>query len=277
MEKSMITAAIWPWGTDKREQMVTASQEVSEIGYSSFESVRDAIYAYDLDLAAYEEVLKKYGLNAASFYFHFPVIEESDKIFDNLDRELDFISALGVRRICLQATWGRPETMDDAKKDQQVKLVEKFALWTKKIGITTNIHNHHNTWVMYEDEIDYILQNLGPGTISFAPDTAHLVAGLCDPVHTIKKYLDRVNFIHLKDIKDADIKSAGLASAGMEVYSNFCELGQGIVDFKQIFDLLKSADYDGPLCEELDKAPVNNALSAMKNYDYILKHYFLKT
>ena len=273
MDKSRITAAIWPWGTQTREQMETASKEVTEIGYKSFESVKAAIYAFDMDLNAYKDVLTRYGLNPVSFYFHLPAQGEEDNVFSTLDKELEFIAALGVKRLCLQGTSGRPDVMDDSKKNFEVSLVEKFAKRTKDFGITTNVHNHHNTWIMYEDEIDFIFQNLSPDIVSFAPDTAHLVAGNCDPVRIIEKYLKRVNFIHLKDIKGTEAESAGMASAGMEVYSNFCDLGDGIVNFRKVFDLLKSVNYEGPLCEELDQAPISNAVSAKNNYEYILNNY----
>jgi inosose dehydratase len=253
--------------------MEQAAREITEIGYASFESVKQAIYAYNLNLAAYKAVLEKYSLKADSFYFHLPAMGEEGKFFKTLDRELEFVAALGVKRICLQGSWGRPDVMDKTNMAAEASLIERFAKKTKSFGITTNIHNHHNTWVMYEDEIDYVLGNVDPAVLSFAPDTAHLVAGNCDPVEIIHKYAERVNFTHLKDIKSAEVKSEGVASAGVEVYSNFCELGQGCVDFRQVFDILKKAGYDGPLCEELDKAPVSNYESAKNNYAFILKNY----
>ena len=273
VDTARITAAIWPWGTSAREQMETASKEVTQIGYKTFESVKAAIYAYDLDLSAYKEVLKKYDLTPVSFYFHLPAKGNETEIFSNLDNELEFVASLNVKRICLQATGGRPEVMDEENLAYELELIEKFARSTKKFGITSNIHPHHNTWVMYENEIDNILKNLGNDVISFAPDTAHLIAGKCDPVKIIGTYSDRVNFIHLKDIKNVIVDSMGISVAGVEVYSNFCELGQGNVDFRKVFDILKSAGYDGPLCEELDTAPVSNALSAKNNFEYILKNY----
>lgn len=275
MDVSRITAAIWPWGTTTREQMEIAAKEVSEIGYKSFESVKQAIYAFDMDLAAYKEVLKRYDLNPVSFYFHVPRNNENiDDFFSNLDNELDFIANLGVKRVCLQATNGRPEGgMDEAKKAEELEIVMKFATNSKKHGITTNIHPHYNTWVMYEDEIDNILQNSDPKILSFAPDTAHLVAGHCDPVEIISRYIDRVNFTHFKDIKSAELESEGYASAGMEVYSNFCELGKGCVDFKKVFEILKAHGYDGPLCEELDRAPISNAISAKNNFEFLKNNY----
>ena len=274
LDKSRITAAIWPWGTGTRDQMEQAAKDVTEIGYKSFESVKAAIYAYDLDLAAYRDVLDRYGLKPVSFYFHLPAYgEENEGIFATLEKELEFIAALGVDRICLQGTGGHPGKLDERQLDYELKLIEKFARKTKSFGITSNLHNHHGTWVMFENEIDNILANLGPDVISFAPDTAHLVAGLCDPVKVIQKYADRVNFIHLKDIATQFPESAGIAPEGMEVYTNFCELGQGLVDFRKVFDILKGAGYSGPLCEELDRAPVGNKESAKNNYDYIIANY----
>ena len=273
MDKSRITAAIWPWGTQTREQMELAAKEVTEIGYKSFESVKAAIYAFDLDLKAYKEVLNRYDLNPVSFYFHIPQQGNEDVLFGNLEKELEFIAELGVKRICLQATLGRPDEMNAENMEYEFNIIKKFAEKTREFDIMSNLHPHHNTWVMYENEIDNVLQNLDSKTIQFAPDTAHLTAADCNPVEVIRKYADRVNFTHFKDIKGAKVESEGFASAGMEVYSNFCELGQGCVDFRSVFDILKSVNYDGPLCEELDKAPVSNAESARNNYNFLLNNY----
>ena len=273
MDKSRITAAIWPWGTDTRAEMEQAAKEVTAIGYTSFESVKAAIYAFDLDLNAYKEVLNKYNLTPASFYFHIPAYGEEAELFGNLEKELAFIAELGVKRICLQATEGRPTVMDAAAMDYELNLIQKFAEKTREFGIMSNLHPHHNTWVMYKEEIDNILKNLSSKTIQFAPDTAHLTAAGCDPVAVIKEYVDRVNFTHFKDIKGTEAQSDGYANAGVEVYSNFCELGTGSVDFRSIFDILKAANYDGPLCEELDIAPVSNTESARNNFNFLLNYY----
>lgn len=253
--------------------MEIAAKEVTDIGYKSFESVKAAIYAFDLDLKAYKEVLNRYDLKPVSFYFHIPQKGLENDLFGNLEKELEFIAELGVKRICLQATGGRPEVMDEAALDYELGIIRKFAEKTREFDIMSNLHPHYNTWVMYKSEIDNILKNLDSKTIQFAPDTAHLTTANCDPVEVVREYADRVNFTHFKDIKDTNVESDGYASAGMEVYSNFCELGTGCVDFRSIFDILKDVNYDGPLCEELDKAPVSNAESAKNNYHFLLNNY----
>ena len=42
---------------------------------------------------------------------------------------------------------------------------------------------------------------------------------------------------------------------------------------KGVFDVLKEAGYDGPLCEELDKAPVSNEETAKNNYEFLLNNW----
>jgi len=282
MDLSRITASIWPWGTNTREEMETAAREVSAIGYHSFESVKAAVYAFDLDLAAYKEVCDRYDLHPVSFYFHLPQLEDEEQFFSNIDNELEFIAKLDVKLISLQATGKRPDMnnpryMPMDLKQKELEMIARFAENSQKFGIQSNLHPHRNTWVQYEDEIDYMLQNLDAKLLSFVPDTAHLVCGNCDPVEVVRRYADRVRFTHFKDIMDPstkkDAESLGMASAGMEVFGDFCELGTGIVDFRSVFDVLKAANYQGPLCEELDKAPVSNAQSAKNNYDFLIKNY----
>jgi len=281
MDTSKITASIWPWGTQTREQMELAAKEISEIGYHNFESVKAAIYAYDMDLAAYKEVCNRYDVKPVSFYFHLPVPAAVDAFFSNIDKELDFIANLGVKLISLQASGSPrpsegPNSMSAEDKQWELDLIARFCEKSNAFGISSNLHPHRNTWVQYEDEIDYIMQNLDAKLLSFCPDTAHLIRGLCDPVEVVKRYADRVKFTHFKDTNAATYKdeegSLGMAKAGMEVYGDFLELGTGIVDFKGVFDVLKSVNYDGYMCEELDKAPISNAISAKNNYDFLMKN-----
>lgn len=274
MKKSQITYAVWPWGTKTREQAEEAAKDVTAIGYTAFESVKAAAYAFDLDAKAYKEFLAPYGLKPVSFYFHLPTVEDPDDFFGNLDAELQFVKDMGVNIVTLQGTRGRPEgdmTADEAKKLNLERSV-RFATLAKKYGITTNVHPHVNTFFMFEDEVDYVMENTDPALISLAPDTAHIAAAGTDPVALIRKYADRVKFIHLKDYKLGDsVTSSGWVDSGVPIMTCFHELGEGTVNFPEIFKILDSVGYNGPLCIELDKAPISNAISAKKNYDYLCR------
>ena len=272
MKKSQITYAIWPWGTKSREQAVEAARDIASIGYKSFESVKDTMYAYDLNYEEYKAMLDSYGLKAVSFYFFIPNIGEEEKLFCNLEQELAFAAAMGVNIVTLQGTRGRPEVMDEAAKRANLDCMIKFAKIAKKFGIKTNVHPHVNTYFMFEDEIDYVMENSDPELLYLAPDTAQIAAAGADPVKVIRKYADRVRFIHLKDYKlNDDVKTSCWVDSGVPIVTCFHALGDGTIDFPEIFKILDSVNYTGPLCIELDKPPVSNIESAKQNLEYISK------
>ena len=88
MKKSQITYAVWPWGTKTREQAVEAARDITEIGYTAFESVKAAMYAFDLNAGEYKAMLDSYGLRAVSFYFHLPDVGDEEPDLD-LDSGFD--------------------------------------------------------------------------------------------------------------------------------------------------------------------------------------------
>ena len=275
MDKSKLACAIWPWGTGTKEEMELAAKEVTEIGYHCFESVKAAIYAYELNAESYREVLKKNDLKAVSFYFHIPPYGQESSLFDNLKREMEFLEKLDVHLATLQGTGMHPEgDMTKEQLEYELELINRFAQTAAEFSVTTCLHPHDNTWVMYEPEISYMFDNSDPALVAFNPDTAHLVKGNCDPAAIIEKYVKRVKFTHLKDVKYGEkLISEGFAKAGMEIYSNWLEMGKGDIDFSKIFGILKAGGYDGYLCTEMDKAPVSNYESAKINFDYVVKNY----
>ena len=274
MKKAQIAYATWPWGTQTKEQAIEAAKDVTSIGYKNFESVKGAMYAYELDAAEYKKMLDSYGLKPISFYFHIPERGTEDEVlFKNLEAELQFAADMGVTRVTLQGTYGRPEVMDEDAKQHNLKTMIRFAEIAKKFGLDTNVHPHVNTYFMFEDEIDYVMQNSDPDLIHFAPDTAHISAAGGSPVEVIRRYADRVNFIHLKDYKlGDDVTDSGWVDSGVPIMTCFHALGDGTIDFPEIFKILDSVNYDGPLCIEFDKPPVSNIESAKQNLEYISKY-----
>ena len=230
MDMSRFAYAIWPWGTETREEMEKAAAEVTEAGFSCFESVKAAIYAYNMYLNAYTEVLKRNNLKPVSFYFHLPQKEKETEFFSNLENELDFVSRLDVKVLSLQAPLGHNDPAHyEADLAYELDKIMRFAKVAKKFGITTCLHPHHNTRVMMEPEIDYMLQNTTKEELAFVPDTAHLIAGECDPLAVIERYADRVAFTHLKDFTlGADVyqlRRTGLRQCGFQ--ERIPHLGQG--------------------------------------------------
>ena len=265
MENTRLAYTVWQWGTSTKEQFIQALKDITECGYSYFESVKTAINVFDGDASAFLSLCREYGAMPVSFYLGLSDVED-------VILKLPFMAACGIHSMNVSAPTikGRPATQEEL--DCNLRAINAIAKKAKEYDIIPCLHPHKNTSVMYESEIDFIMQNTDPALVAFGPDTAHLVAGNCDPVKVIKKYADRVRFIHLKDITGAGAEVAGMQS-GVEVYGNFRELGEGIVDFPSVFKVLDGSGYNGFLMAELDRSRFGNKESARISMNYLKKYY----
>lgn len=263
MYKPKIAYAIWPWGLDTKEQMIQALKDIKSLGYTKFESVRNAIDVFKSNAREFKAVTDEYGVHPVSFYFHQTGKEDAD--VEEVRTKIEFLVANNVHRMSVQAPmlYGRPASQDEL--NLVLRTVEKIGKITKKYNVVPCVHPHNNTMIMYENEIDFIMKNTDPEYISMGPDTAHLVLGKCDPLTVFKRYIKRIEFLHLKDIKkETKIETVDEKSdRGFEVYSDFLELGNGSIGFKHIFDLLEKNNYAGYMCTELT-IPVSGTRKVLK-------------
>ena len=260
--------AQWPWGTETKEQFIQSCKDLSDVGFKYFESVKTFIDTFIDDIAGFKAIADEYDLRPISFYFHLTGDHATD--ISELKRKIGFVQANGIQTISVQGVWSPiPATEDDLR--YALKTIVDYGEICKDYGVLPCVHPHHNTTIMYEREIDFIMQNTDPKLIAFGPDTAHLSAGKCDPVKIFERYKERIRFTHLKDLKGA-LRGGGMQD-GVEVYENFRELGEGDIDFGAVFEVLRSVNYDGYLCAELDRSRFGNKESAAINMKYLKEHW----
>lgn len=260
--------AQWPWGTQSREEFIQSCKDMSEVGFEYFESVKAFIDTFKDSPEDFKSICDEYNIHPISFYFHLTGKHDDD--IAELKDKIGFVRDCGIKTITVQGVWSPiPATHDDLIYAS--KTIIDYGSICKDYGILPCVHPHHNTTIMYESEIDYVMEHTDPALVGFAPDTAHLVAGKCDPVKIIDRYKDRVRFTHLKDITGT--MQGGVMQDGVEVYENFRELGEGDVDFPKIFEILRSVHYDGYLCAELDRTRFTHKESAAISMKYLREHW----
>lgn len=270
MSMEKLAYAVWPWGVTEKEQMVKALKEVRDVGFTLFESTAATIDLFRDDLKGFQDIVNEYQVKPISFYFWCRGTKEEN--VETVRSSLDFLVANDIQRINIQASkkpggHASPEELREA-----LETLQEMGKVAKPYGIRPCIHPHANTTVMFEDEIDFVLQNTDPAEIGFGPDSAHLTVGLCDPVALTRKYIDRVGLTHLKDVrKNQDIGGDAGGTDAPEVFSGFLELGAGDVDIPGFVKVLEEGGYDGHLIIELDKAPSSDAESAAVNKAYMEK------
>ena len=122
---------------------------------------------------------------------------------------------------------------------------------TEEYGLVACFHPHLGSIAEKPEEIDALF---AASDIKICPDLAHLKAGGYDPLTFIKKYYDRIAFIHLKDLHDN---------------GTFAPLGTGNVDNKGVIEYVKSKGYDGDWLVECDAWPNDPVADCKQSYEYL--------
>jgi inosose dehydratase len=116
------------------------------------------------------------------------------------------------------------------------------------------------------EEVDRIMEAADPHFVKLLLDVAHYHQGGGDSAAAIRKYRDRLLFLHIKDVES--ITPAANETNGRNY--RFVELGRGRVDLPAIFAALREINFRGWAVVELDgvtdkaRTPRESALISRK-------------
>ena len=131
------------------------------------------------------------------------------------------------------------------------------------MGFTAGLHNHMGQMVQNQNEVDRFMAMTDPKLFGLSPDTCHLNLAGCDVVGTLNRYKDRIRFLDYKDSKwtnpakdwvQPNGKVFPKESQEARFFNSSYDLGDGGVDFPACHRVLKSVDYRGWICVDLDTA-----------------------
>jgi inosose dehydratase len=130
-----------------------------------------------------------------------------------------------------------------------------------EMGFTAGLHNHMGQMVQTQEELDRFMEMTDPKLFGLSPDTCHLNLGGCNVVATFEKYHDRIRFMDYKDSKWVTPTQDWVEATGRVIPKDSpqakflwssCDLGDGEVDFPGCHRVLKSMNYHGWICVDLD-------------------------
>ncbi|MCH3965793.1 MAG: sugar phosphate isomerase/epimerase [Clostridium sp.] len=145
---------------------------------------------------------------------------------------------------------------------ENIRAISKLA-W-KKYGVRPVVHPHAGGYIEFEDEIKQMLNDIPYDIAGLCLDTGHLYYSGMDAVEWIRNNIDRLDYIHFKDIdkkiydqmmnKKIDFFDA--CAKGV-----MCPIGKGIIDYSSINRLLSKIDYQGWITIEQERDPRNSRTS----------------
>jgi inosose dehydratase len=177
-----------------------------------------------------------------------------------------YITSRGLTRRQVSAKVKPEDMMTEAEFEQFAKVLNKVAKITLEEGVKSCFHNHVGSTIETRAEIDKLFSMIDPKLVFQGPDIGHLAWAGEDAVQFCRDYADNIKTVHLKDIDPRVLKRGVEEDWNYKQFSDngiFCELGEGMVDFPAIFEVLRQASYAGWIIVETDVTQKSTALESV--------------
>lgn len=284
-----ITTAPCCWGVDdvKNPHLPPWQKVLDEAKAAGFDGLELGPYGYlPLDVAPVCEALDRRGLTIVAGTIFDDLVSPQNR--DNLLRQADEICALitrlprpkthpGQRFAAPYLTvmdWGHDERdyaaghsdraprLDAAAWGGMIDNIRAIAALARdRYGVRATIHPHAGGYIEFSDELERLAGDIPAELAGLCLDTGHMAYSGMDPVGTLRRYRDRVDYIHFKDI------DAGVYETVMGERIRFfeacakgvmCPIGRGSIDYAAIRSLLTELGYGGYITVEQERDPRNS-------------------
>ncbi|CDI48571.1 myo-inosose-2 dehydratase [Clostridium tetani] len=288
-DKVKIGIAPIAWTNDDMPELGaenTFEQCISEMALSGFKGT-EVGNKYPRDTKVLKKALELRDMQIASAWFSAFLTtkpyEETEKAFI---KHRDFLHEMGAGVIVVSeqghSIQGEMEIpifkekpiFTEEEWNNLAKGLNKLGKLAKEKNMEVVYHHHMGTGVQTTEEIDKLMEMTDPTLVYLLYDTGHLVFSGEDPIAVLRKYINRIKHVHLKDIREdivKTVKQKKMSFLQAVKLGAFTVPGDGNIDFKPVFDILAENNYEGWLLVEAEQDPARaNPLEyAIKARKYI--------
>jgi inosose dehydratase len=232
------------WGDDDRR----AIDDIADVGFPGIQLRASAVSEWGPRPGELKDLLSTRGL---TFVALSSGLVRLDPAFEAEDLALHLRHARFLRdagglylQVLDERPRGRATTPDDYRR--MGRLLTELGRRTADLGIPLGYHNHMGNLGQAPDEVARVLEASDPRYVRLQLDTAHWAQAGGDPADAVRRYADRLLFLHVKDLESP--------IPGGEAQSwRFVGLGRGRLDFRAFFGALRNVGFDGWAIVELDR------------------------
>lgn len=185
----------------------------------------------------------------------------------------DYVTKSGKTRSQLAGQIHPEHGLSDDEMSQFAATLREAAEITLREGVRSCFHNHVGSVIETRAEFERLLELVNSEALFLGPDTGHLAWAGDDPVAFCRDYASRIKTLHVKDINEAVAAEGRQKEWDYGTFSRhgvWTELGQGAIDFPAIFEILKSAGFQGWAIVETDVTQLATPLeSAQVSRQYL--------
>jgi sugar phosphate isomerase/epimerase len=236
--------------------------KVAQVGYNSVEGTYSDFGKFNgADAKTFAGLLKQNGLVMPSCHYRLGEEKMNGKaqngsILNGWDKAVDDAASIGLKyMVCAFLSPAERGSLDHYK--QVADDFNKAGETCKKAGIQLCYHNHDFEFIQQDGKYPYetILANTDKHLVKMEMDMYWVTKANQDPIKLINEHPGRFPLWHIKDMDKTTNRM-------------FTEVGNGIIDFKNIFKHTKKAGLKYFFVEE-DKCPGDPYDSITQSFNYI--------
>ena len=274
LDKNKVKLGIAPiaWTNDDMPDLGaenTFEQCISEMALAGFTGC-EVGNKYPKDTKVLKKALDLRGMQICNAWFStFLTTKPYEETEAEFIKHITFLKEMGAKVVGISeqghSIQGTDKSIFDDKyvmSDEEWELlctgVNKLGKVAKDMGITLTFHHHMGTVVQTAAEIDRLMENTDPEYFNLLFDSGHLAYCGEDYMYILKKYINRIKHVHLKDIRPevvAQVKANGESFLQGVRKGTFTVPGDGVIDFEPIFKVLAENNYEGYVLVEAEQDP----------------------
>ena len=163
----------------------------------------------------------------------------------------------------------RAPRLDEQGWNQLITHFKGLCERANSYGVRPVLHPHCGGYIEFADEIDRLAEAIPNEIAGFVLDTGHLQYAGLDPVEWLRKYHDRLDYVHFKDIDKRvydEVMNKYIRFFEGCAAGSMCPIGKGMIDYSAVADVLDEIGYNGYITieQECDPRNVENSLENVK-------------
>ena len=189
-----------------------------------------------------KSLIGKYNINIVS-------IQVKPKyVFNHKEEIIEFAKMVNCNKVIISMLPFKCILGKEEKFYKFIETLDEFYDYYNSHGITLAYHHHNWEYIKLSNNKTRMEELLSKtNKINFVFDTYWTVKSSYDPIKQIKEFNDRLLGVHLRDLT--------LYKKNIKVLSKDCELGKGIINFKEIIDKSLSVGCKYFVIEQKSKTP----------------------
>lgn len=198
-----------------------AVKSISKSGFEMIEIFDGNLAQYADNKKEFNSLLSSLNLKLLAVYsganFIFDEILEEE--FYKIEKAASLAAEFGAKHFVVGGGAIRAKGVEEDDYKKLAEGLDRVTELSKKYGLIGSYHPHLGTIVQAPEQLDKLLALTN---VNLNPDTGHIEAGGGDSVKIIQKYVDRIEYVHLKDYNQG----------------GFYPLGKGRIDFDSMIRCL---------------------------------------